>query len=438
MPESRDTPDGQGDWPALAVIGANHRSAPVGLRERLMVEEDAVGALFRRLRGAGIDQALLISTCDRVEVHAVHGDAAAAASAVAGILGDHAAVDPAELAAGFYTLEGEAAARHLFAIAASLDSLVIGEPNVLGQLKASHRVAQAAGMIGADLEGLLQAAYGAAKRVRSETAIGQRPVSIAAAAVEVSREVHGDLGLRGGLLIGLGEMGEMVARRLLDAGLGRLVVTHRRPARAAALARALGANVIPFETLPEALAAADVVITCAGLGAYTVTREAIDEALGRRRRRPVFVVDLAVPRDTDPAIENLDGAFLYDGGDLEGVARAGLAEREAVAEDAWRIVDEALAAYRRARSIRGAAPALDALRGRFEALREDVLAEVSGRDAEAATRLLVKRLLHDPSAALRTLAAQGDETERARAERLLRRLFRLDGRVEDEDEETRA
>ena len=413
------------DWPALVVVGANHRSAPVALRERLHVEDDQIAAVFERLRAAGLDQALLMSTCDRVEVHTIHDDPSAAGAAVADVLGHRAGVDASELAAGLYTLEGAPAARHLFAIAASLDSLVIGEPNVLGQLKAAHRVAQAADMMGNELDSLLQAAYGAAKRVRSETAIGERPVSIAAAAVEVSREVHGDLGSCSGLLIGLGDMGEMVAGKLCDAGLGGLVVTHRRPSRAAPLARALGANVVAFEALPEALAAADVVITCAGLGTYTLSHEAMDEALRRRRHRPVFVIDLAVPRDADPAIEGLDGAFVYDSTDLEGVARAGLAEREAVADEAWHIVDEGLAAYGQSRAMRARAPAIDALRRRFEVLRQEVLAG-GENDAHAATRLLVNRLLHDPSEALRGLASDDD------AERHLRRLFRLDDNQETE------
>ncbi len=352
-----------------------------------MVEEEDYGALFSRLKGCGVDQALLLSTCDRVEVHTIHSDAAAAAAAIAGVLGDNAGIDPSELAAGFYTLEGAPAARHLFAIAASLDSLVIGEPNVLGQVKTAHRMAAAAGMIGGEFERLLAAAYSAAKRVRSTTAIGERPVSIAAAALEVTRDIHGDLGPCAGLLIGLGEMGEMVARRLTEGGLGRLAVTHRMPSRAAALARSLDANVIAYEELGDALARTDVIVTCAGLGVYTVTREALEAALKSRRRRPVFVIDLAAPSDVDPAIEDLDGAFLYDSDDLESVARAGIAEREAAAEDAWRIVDEALAAYHRDRASRAVAPATETLGDRMTALRRDILAEAGG-DRAAAERLM--------------------------------------------------
>jgi glutamyl-tRNA reductase len=415
------------------LVGANHRSASTALREQLFVDEAYFGNVFARLRDRGIDQALLLSTCDRVEVHTIHDDADAAAGAITAVLADHAGVDVATAAAGFYTLAGEAAARHLFAIAASLDSLVIGEPQVLGQVKASHRVAQAAGMIGGDLDRLLQAAYGAAKRVREETRIGERPVSIAAAAVEVAGEILGDLRDRAGLLIGVGEMGELVARQLKDAGLGRLVVTHRAPARAEALARRLGANLQSIDDLDQALVAADVVVTCVGLGSYVVTLEAMAAALERRRRRPVFVIDLAVPRDADPAVNDLDGAFVYDGGDLEGVTRAGLAEREASATGAWRLIDEALADLRRAQSMRAAVPTVTALRAHFETARARVLAEVGEGDAAKATRLLINRLLHDPSEALRErAAADASAGDREVEERALRRFFRLGDTPEEE------
>ena len=254
-----------------------------------------------------------------------------------------------------------------------------------------------------------------------------------------ARSIHGDLGSRGGLLIGLGEMGELVVRQLQDAGLGRLVVTHRTVGRVEAQARRLGAMVQPFDRLADSLIAADVVVTCVGLGTPIVTQELMREALRRRRLRPVLVVDLAAPRDADPAVNDLDGAFLYDTGDLEGVARAGLAERAAAAEAAWKLIDEELAAYLRASHVRTAAPAVVGLRGHFEAMRERVLAEMPDGDAGAATRLLINRLLHDPSEALGEIAAADDSgAERAAAERLLRRLFRLaetDGKPGLEDAE---
>ncbi len=406
------------------LVGANHRSAPVALRDRLFVEEAEFGEVLGRLRAAGVGQALLLSTCDRVEVHSVHHDADAAAQAITRVLAERSAIDPAELAAALYVVEGEAAARHLFAVAASLDSLVIGEPHVLGQVKESDRIARAARMVGGELDRLLRAVYAAAKRVRTETAIGERPVSLAAAALDVARGIHGDLDARGGLLIGVGEMGELIARQLRDGGLGRLLVTHRLMPRAEALARRLNANVQPFDSLGDGLAAADVVVTCVGLGTYSVTAQAMREALRRRRQRPVFVIDAAVPPDADPAIADLEGVFLYDTGDLEGVAQAGLADREAAAAAAWRLIDEELAAYVRARASRDAAPAVVALRAHFEAARERALAD-AGDDAAEATRALVNRLLHEPSEALREIAGTGEAGGGRDAERLLRRLFGL-------------
>lgn len=380
-------------WPDLVTVGVNHRTAPLGLREQLMVDEEDLGKLFARLKDAGITQALLLSTCDRVEIHAIHHDAAAVADAVADGLGALAEIDSSALAAKFFTLEGAEATRHLFAIAASLSSLVIGEPNVLGQVKTAHRVARAAGMIGYEMDHLLAAVTSAAKRVRSDTKIGERPVSIAAAALDVTRDIHGDLGPCSGLLIGLGEMGEIVARRLMDGGLGRLTVTHRIASRAAGLAHDLNANVIAYDDLGDALAQADVIVTCAGLGVYTVTGDMLKAALKTRRLRPVFVIDLAAPRDADPAIEDLDGAFLYDSDDLEGVARAGIAQREAAAQDAWRIVDEALAAYHRDLEAQAGEPASQDLRNRMAALRKDILTEAGG-DRKLADRLM-RQLFHD-------------------------------------------
>ncbi len=292
------------------VVGANHRSAPPPLRERLFVEPLALAEALVDLRAAGIGEALLISTCDRVEVHAIHGDAEWAAGAIRDVLARRAGLDATALKEGFYSFSGAPALRQLFALAASLDSHVIGEPQVLGQLKESHRVARAAGMVGGELEGLLQAAYRVAKRVRSETGIGEGAVSIAAAAVEIAREIHGDLDARTGLLVGLGDMGELVARHLRQGGLGRLAVLHRSTARAGVLAHRLGANVLPADALDDAVTGADIVVSGLGLGSYTVTLARARAALRARRYRPLFVVDLAVPPDVEPGVGDIDGAFL--------------------------------------------------------------------------------------------------------------------------------
>jgi glutamyl-tRNA reductase len=314
--------------------------------------------------------------------------------------------------------------RPLFPVAAGLDSQIMGEPHVLGQFKASHRAAVEAGLVSRELEGVLQSAYIVAKRVRSETALAAHPVSVAAAAVKVARQVHGDLRRAKALLVGLGEMGEIMADQLREAEVAALTLTHPLARRAEAMARRARAEACSWTALPEALAQADILVACLGQGRYTITAQDIALALKRRRQRPMFIMDAAVPADVEPAVEDLDPAFVYDLDDLEQVAQEGRARREAAALAAWRIVDEELDAFQRQQRQRGAAPALSALGARLEALRADVLA--NGKlDAEAATRLLVRRVLHDPAQALRA-AADRDEAERAELEHSLQRLFRLD------------
>ena len=406
------------------AVGANHRSAPLELRERMFVGREESPAFLDAMRRAGLSEALLLSTCDRVEVHAVCEDPARGCALLRERLAAQAGEDAAALEKRGYALVDDDALRQLFAIAASLDSLVVGEPQVLGQLKESHRRAAEAGMIGPVLERRLQAAYGAAKRVRNETAIGERAVSIASSAVEVARELHGELSRVSALMLGAGEGGELIAERLKANGLGDLVVAHRSPVLARAVAERLGARLAPLDDTDGLLAGADIVVLAVGSGA-ALTRAEVERALKARRRRPMLIVDAGVPADADPAIHRIDDAFLYGLDDLERIALSGRARREGEAEAAWTIVGEELARFGQDRAERGAVPALSALRGRFEAVRADVLAQKGGTDADEATRRLVARLLHDPSEALRGLAAEDPEAARA-AEALLARLFRLE------------
>ncbi len=414
------------------VVGANHRSSSLTVRDRLFVEDPAVPAFLERQRQSGVEQAMVLSTCERVEVQAVHDDADVAARCITGVMAEHAGLKPADLDGQLYVLSGADAVRHIFTVTASLDSLMIGEPQILGQVKAGHRLARDAGMNGTELEALLQAAYGAAKRVRSETTIGQRPVSIAAAAVQVAQELHGDLARCTGLLVGGGDMGALVAGGLLSAGLGHLTVTHPSEARAEGAARALDCHVAPFDELARLLADADIVLTSMGTRRHVVTADMITAALGKRRHKPVFLVDTGIPGDVEPAVNRIDEAFLYDLNDLERVAMEGRATRETEAGGAWRIIDAEVAGFLRGRAERTAVPALTRLREHFEAAREKALAD-AGNDAHKATRLLVNRLLHSPSEAMRELArasgggaGTGDGGDWQTAERVLKRLFGLD------------
>lgn len=409
----------------LVVVGANHRSSSLALRDALFVEDAAVPGVLAMLRDrCGLTQAMLLATCDRVEVMAVDPDPCARGAAVSRVLCEIAGIDPADAAGQMYTLTGEEAIRHGFAVAASLDSQIIGEPHVLGQVKAAWRLARDAGMGGPDLEAIVQGAFACAKRVRSETAIAQGPVSVASSAVLTARDLHGDLDRTRGLIVGTGDMAELMVEAFQAAGLTRLTVTAPRETLAESMARRIDAHAVTFDRLSEALAEADITITAVGGRRYAVTLEQVRDALRKRRQRPIFLVDAGIPGDIEPAVNREENAFLYDLDDLEHIALSGRAGRESAARAAWDVVEQEVAAFLKRRAAREAAPVITALRDHAEALRAEVLASAGG-DADKATRLLVNRLLHDPSRFLRSLAENGNEDARRAAENLLRRLFAL-------------
>ena len=419
---------------SVFVAGANQQTASLSLRDRLFVEDERVPAVLARLRAAAIAEALVLVTCDRIEVLGVADEPLVAAERALAVLAGEARLTSGDLAAQVYRLVGDDAVRHVFRVAASLESTVIGEPHILAQIKASLEVSRAEACCGAALEALIQAALATGKRVRSETGIGRRPVSAAAAAIERAKAVHGDLAAASALVVGAGEMGELIGASLRGAGLVHLSVTHPRAARAEATARVLSAHVVPFADLASALVDADIVIGSLGGRQHAITFEAMRTALRLRRQRPVLLVDVAVPGDIEPAVDRLESAFLYTFDDLERVAEDGRLSRETAAAAATALVDEGIAAFLADRAERLAVPILTMLRGRFEAQRQAALLDAGG-DADKATRLLINRLLHAPTRALRRLATDaGDpEGEVARLEALLRRLFD----VADEDGEAR-
>lgn len=408
----------------LVIVGANHRSSALALRDLLFVEDPQVPAALEDLRKAGLGEALLLSTCDRVEIIATADDAARAGAVALDFLAARAGQGVDDLSGQVYTLTGAEAVRHLFAVAAALDSLMIGEPHVLGQVKAAHRQCRDAALSSPDLEACLQAAYAAAKRVRNETAIAEGPVSVASSAVQAGRDLFGDLGRCRLLLAGGGDMGDLVCESFMAAGVQSVTVTARRPSRAERMARAYGGHVLPFEGFGPGLAEAEIVIASVGGRTWSVTEEAVKAALKKRRQRPILIVDAGIPGDVEAAVNRIDNAFLYDLEDLERLAEQGRHQREAAAQAAWAVVAEDVARFVAANAQRMAVPAVAALHRRFEAERARALAEAHG-DAEKATRLLVGRLLHHPSEALRALGG-ADKAQYDAAQALLTRLFRLD------------
>ncbi|MFT6582168.1 MAG: glutamyl-tRNA reductase [Alphaproteobacteria bacterium] len=389
---------------SLFVVGANHLSSPVGLRDQIFVDDASAPLMLDRLRRTGIAQAVILSTCDRVEIQGVAKDTDAAISAVRTMFAERAQADAQALIEQgddpFYHMTGLAAVRQIFAVASSLDSQVIGEPQVLGQVKESHGLSRSHDMVGPELESVLQSAYNVAKRVRTDTVIGRRPVSIAAAAAQLARDVHGDLSRITVLVLGLGDMANIVADYLRDAGAGQMLLSGPSR-RTEATARRQGRTYVAFDQLEAGLAQSDVVVSEAGTGRYLIPAEMMAAALKTRRRQPVLLIDVGAPPDIDPATQALDGAFLYALDDLESVAMQARQERGAAAKEAWEIVDDAVARWSRKSQGEAATPAIIALRSQFEATRQTVLAENPNAGAEEATRLLINRLLHAPSRAMR-------------------------------------
>lgn len=413
----------------LLVVGTDHRTAPTAWRDQFALIEANLSSELDRLRAKGFRDLTLLATCERVELITLGAETEATRRNFAEHLAERLGASPDQLASALYLHEGASALRHLFAVASSLESLVPGEPHILGQLRAAHRIASEAGLVGGGLEAALQGAFAAARRVRRETRIGERPGSLAAAAVELAREIHGDLDRAVGLLVGTGEMGELMLDQLRRAGLGRMIVSGAPPAAEFVAAR-LSCPWVPFPPTDALLAEGDILIAATTGGSRMLSTGTMAAVLRQRRRRLVFVIDAAIPPTVEPAVNDLDGAFLYTLDDLERAATVGRAAREAAAAEAWAVLDDELAAYNRRQAERAAVPAVTALRTHFEAVRAALLRDQPGLDAEAATRLLVNRLLHAPSEVLRSLASSAGDA--AEAEALARRLFRLDRDEGDE------
>lgn len=419
-----------GDWPLdrLLVIGTNHRRSSEDTRDRLFIDEARLPQFLAAIAQARLGQAVVVSTCNRTEIHLLASEAERGRERLIDLMSLWADVDRDQLAAELYIRSGRDALRHMFAVAASLDSLVIGEPEVFGQVKDAHRIARKHELVGRELELVYQAAYAIAKKVRNQTGIGQGAVSIAAAAQSVARDLHGDLKNCTLLLAGAGDMGELIAASLAERGIGRILVTDRLAARARLVARRLDCHWSEMEDLDRLMAEADLILTAGGSRRYMIDRDRALAAVKRRRYRPVLMIDTAVPGDIDPQVDEIDEVFLYRIEDLENIAAEGRGGREQKAEEAWALIEAEIDGFVRDRAQRAAVPAIADLRKRFETVRSDVLNESQG-DAEKATRLLINRLLHTPTQALKDLATTTDgagTVEWVKAQKLLARLFELD------------
>ena len=400
----------------FVVVGLSHRTAPVEVRERLAVPPDRLEQELREIAASGrFDEALLISTCNRVELYATSANPIAASQVAKEELGRRLPATATDDV--LYQERGVEVVRHAFRVASSLDSLVVGEPQILGQVKEAFDAAKSAGTVGTLLGRCFTQAFATAKRVRNETGVAEGTVSVSSIACELAKKIFGNLEGRRTLLVGAGEMGESAARSLRQTGTN-LHVINRSEERARVLADSCGGRAVPYERLAVELADADVVIASTASPKFILTPELM-KAVGRtRRHRPLFIIDIAVPRDVDPRVGNMDNVFVYDVDDLQQVAEENLAERSREAALAERIVEEEVDAFSNWRRSLELAPTIVALRKRFAQIAEEEvqralprlegLSESDRVVLEAMSRSVVNKLLHEPMTQLKAGAGEPD------------------------------
>ena len=421
------------DAPALddfTVIGLDFRDCPDHLRRDLFVDDRELPAVLTALAAGGADAGVVVSTCDRIEISVTLPPAVDASALAAAVLAAAGDVPVDQVTPYLRRRQGRAAVEHVFRVAAALDSQVIGESQVLGQVKACHGHARVHGLARGLVDQVFQAAFRTAKAVRHDTAIGAGATSLGTTAVARCRALHGELAGCAGVLLGGGEAGAVLSEDLRRAGLADLCVLDPHPRRARAMARQLGGHHGDFADLGRHLVGGDIVLAALGDGGYALNAEMLEAVLRQRRRRPVMVFDLAVPSDLDPAVNRLEDVFVFTLDDLEDGAAEARAARAAAAVAAAEIVTAAVDRFCGWLDGRRAVPEARALQARFQAIRDDILAHDPKIDAGRATQLLVNRLLHAPLTNLRAIT--GAPARDAAARQMVRRLFDLSDDEGDE------
>jgi glutamyl-tRNA reductase len=418
----------------LLALGVSHKTAPVEVRERLALPDGRAAEFLRDLRGAAdVHEAVAISTCNRTELYLVVGDPVEAESAALGMLATQAAIRPTELASAIYSHRNCDAARHLYRVTAGLDSMIVGEAEVQGQVKRAYETALGRETTGPLTNRLFKAALETGKRVRTETEIGARQLSLPGVAVALARELLGELKGRRVVIIGTGETSELTARALADSGVRAIFVATRRRDRALSLARRFGGETVSFDDLPSALAGADIVVAATASPHLLLEARELAEVMEQRDATPLLLIDLAVPRDIDAACAGIGGVSLYDIDDLQAVIARNRKVRQAEARKAEGIIEEEIQHFAAWLGSLEVLPTLAALRTRSTDIAAQVLAENRGkwesaspRDLEridALARAVVNRLLHEPTLRMKELR---DDRVHARMQ-LVRELFGLGG-----------
>ena len=419
----------------LSLTGLNHNTAPVEVRERLAFQQELLPGALAELRGTpGVQETIIFSTCNRVEIAVTADDAVNVDETIANFLAHARQVDPQWLRQFLYHHQDREAIRHLFRVASSLDSMVLGEPQILGQLKDAYEVAKNQGAVNGFLDTVMTRAFGVAKRVRTETDIGQNAVSISYAAVELARQIFGSLRGKKVILIGAGKMSELAARHLERNGVAEIAVTNRSPERARAMAELFRGRIIDYENFSASLPEMDMVIASTGAPHYILTREAMKKVIGARRNRPMFLIDISVPRNIEPSVNELDNVFLYDIDDLRTAVDENRKGRAQEAEAAERIVADEVERTLTRLKAREMGPVIVGLQQQLEGICATELERVRSKmgeltplqqDAvEALLRGIVNKIAHAPIAELRR---QASEPGGHQAIEVIRRVFRIDG-----------
>src|SRR5437588_536213 len=419
------------------LIGVNHKTAPVEVRERLALPESRLPEACKRLAEyPGIEEGMILSTCNRVELLAKTTNGSAD---LRGFVRDYFHVEPAEIDRHLYEYREEEAVRHVFRVTSSLDSMVVGEPQILGQIKEAYAVARAVGSVYSQLDTLLTRAFAVAKRVRTETAVGSSAVSVASVAVELAKKIFGSLQGKHVYLVGAGKMSELAARHLLAHGAASIFVANRTYDRAVTLAKKFNGQALPFDQLYQTCDRADIVITSTGAPHAIFRREHAEAFLSRRRNRPMFFIDIAVPRDVDPGLNKLDGIFVYDIDDLQQAVSSHVADRSKEAERAEAIINSEVERFQARIQTLDVVPTIVSLQDHLETIRQAEIDRVRGRlgemtpdqelAVEALTRGIVNKIMHTP---IRTLKTAAREPEAITLIDQVRRLFNLqDKKAED-------
>ena len=413
---------------SLSLIGVNHNSAPIDVRERLAIAPGRLADATRSLvHHPGVREGLILSTCNRVELLTEHESA----SDLRSFLSDYFAVPTSDLAPHLYEFREQEAVRHLFRVASSLDSMVVGEPQILGQVKESYTVAREVGAVSSTLERLLQSAFTVAKKVRSETEIGSSSVSIASVAADLAKQIFGSLKGKQVLLVGAGKMSELAARHLIAQGATSILVANRTPDRAQRLAEQFHGLAVPFADLQQHAPKADIIVTGTGAREHLFNVPEAQVILQKRRGRPVFFIDIAVPRDVDPAVNAVEGAFVYSVDDLQQVAAKNMTARAEEAAAAEQIVSDEVDRFAARLQTLDAVPGILALQQHAEQLRLaeldrartklSALTPEQQETVDALTRSMMNKFLHAPMTGLRKSANEGDATTLGVIQRLFSR-----------------